>query len=318
MTLIRPSEKVLRATISVLGFPMTVIQAVLSMRSLHKHKAPGEIISIGGRSLHAIVSGRGDSILPTIILESGMGGSALDWSLVQPALAKYTRVVAYDRAGFGWSTQTMEEPTCANYVQDLRRLLAQKKLEPPYLLVGHSFGGLIMRLFASQYPEEVSGLVLVDSTHEKRYIESHFNHSRRQEQLRYQKRLRLGFLLSPIGLTRIMKQHIGTGKLPPAIQNKVTASGYRNHAYKAAYLEFLHTSVSADQIIESSPLRPDMPVMVLTAGRQNEAWKESQRELLQLTDQTRQRIIEDSWHSIPIHKPQAVVQSVLGLLYRAD
>ncbi|MNV87432.1 hypothetical protein D3C71_1815530 [compost metagenome] len=61
-----------------------------------------------------------------------------------------------------------------------------------------------------------------------------------------------------------------------------------------------------------------MPVMVLTAGRQNEAWKESQRELLQLTDETRQTIIEDSWHSIQIHKPQAVVQSVLGLLYRAD
>ncbi|WP_369699121.1 alpha/beta fold hydrolase [Paenibacillus silviterrae] len=145
-------------------------------------------------SYGAILTGTAKNKLPTIILESGMGGSALGWALVQPELSKYTRVLSYDRAGFGWSTETIEKPTCKAYVQDLRDLLTRVKLDPPYILVGHSYGGMIMRLFASEYPEEVVGIVLVDSTHEKRYVGSSLNQRRNEELLRQQNRLRLGYL----------------------------------------------------------------------------------------------------------------------------
>lgn len=269
---------------------------------------------MGTHRLHAIVAGSNTSNLPTVILESGMGGCALDWSLVQPALAKHTKVLSYDRAGFGWSTTPISEPTCEGYLRDLRKLLMQLELEPPYILVGHSYGGMIMRLFASEYPEEVAGIILVDSTHEQRFIESTFIQTRYEERLRHLRRLRMGYLVSPIGLPRLLKQPIGAKRLPPPVQQTVNTLGYRNNAYKAAYLESLCTIESALQLIESEPLASELPVLVLSAGRQNEEWQQSQKKLLQLTAQTRQIIVQDSWHSIQLYQPQAVIDSVLGLL----
>lgn len=270
---------------------------------------------MGTHHLHAIVTGSSSSNLPTILLESGMGGCALDWSLVQPELAKHTKVLSYDRAGFGWSTTPISEPTCEGYLRDLRQLLIQLELEPPYILVGHSYGGMIMRLFASAFPEEVAGIILVDSTHEQRFIESTFNQTRYEERLRHLRRLRLGYLLSPIGLPRLFKQSIGAKRLPPPVQHTVNTLGYRNNAYKAAYLESLCTIESALQLVESEPLASDLPIRVLSAGRQNQEWQESQKRLLQLTAKTRQIIVQDSWHSIQLYQPQAVIDSVLSLLH---
>lgn len=314
MSKINFTESLLRVIISLIGLPFTWIQAALSRNLLYKYKAPGEKISVGSHHLHAIVTGSSTSNLPTILLEAGMGGCALDWSLVQPALAKHTKVLSYDRAGFGWSTTPISEPTCEGYVRDLRELLTQLELEPPYILVGHSYGGMIMRLFASKYPEEVSGIILVDSTHEQRFIESTFNQIRYEERLRHLRRLRMGYLLSPIGLPRLLKQPIGAKRLPPPVQRTVNTLGYRNNAYKAAYLESLCTIESALQLIESEPLVSELPIIVLSAGRQNEDWQQSQKNLLQLTAKTRQIIVTDSWHSIQLYQPQAVIDSVLNLL----
>lgn len=314
MSKINFTESVLRVIISVVGLPFTWIQAALSKYFLHKYKAPGEMIPVGTHHLHAMVTGSNTSNLPTVLLESGMGGCALDWSLVQPALAKHTKVLSYDRAGFGWSTKPISEPTCEGYVRDLRELLTQLKLTPPYILVGHSYGGMIMRLFASKYPEEVAGIILVDSTHEQRFIESTFNQIRYEERLRHLRRLRMGYLLSPIGLPRLFRQPIGAKRLPPPVQQTVKTLGYRNHAYKAAYLEALCTIESALQLIESEPLDSELPVIVLSAGRQTEEWQQSQKKLLQLTAKTRQILVQDSWHSIQLYQPQAVIDSVLSLL----
>lgn len=130
MSQINFTESLLRVIISLIGLPFTWIQAALSKYSLHKYKAPGEMISVGAHHLHAIVTGNDTSKLPTILLEAGMGGCALDWSLVQPECSKHTKVLSYDRAGFGWSTKPIKEPTCEGYVCDLRKLLTQLELEP--------------------------------------------------------------------------------------------------------------------------------------------------------------------------------------------
>jgi pimeloyl-ACP methyl ester carboxylesterase len=313
LTKINATERVLRTTISVIGFPLAFVQTLLSKYAIHKYKRMGKLINIGSHSLHAIVAGQ-DKDGPTVILESGMGGCALDWSLVQPELSKHTKVISYDRAGFGWSTQTIDKPTCENYILDLRELLSRLELKPPYLLVGHSYGGMIMRLFASEFPDEVMGIILVDSTHEKRYLESTSSEKRRIERLNNQKRLRLGYLLSPIAVPRMIKQHIGSKRLPLDIQKKAAALGYRNNAYKAAYLEFLCTIKSAEQLHQSQPLRSDIPILVLTAGKQSEEWKHGQKELLILSKKTQHIIVEDSWHSIQIHNPQVVINSVISLL----
>ncbi|WP_082967573.1 alpha/beta fold hydrolase [Paenibacillus oryzae] len=117
-TMIKVPEKILRSTIAAIGFPLTIFQSFLSKRALYQYKTQGVIINVGNHNLHAVVTGEGEH-QPTVILESGMGGCALDWALVQPSLSRYTKVLSYDRAGFGWSTQTINKPTCENYVTDL-------------------------------------------------------------------------------------------------------------------------------------------------------------------------------------------------------
>lgn len=103
---------------------------------------------------------------PTVILEAGLGGDHTTWALVQPEVAKLSRVCSYDRAGLGQSAPAPVPRTSADVVADLHRLLESAGESAPYLLVGHSFGGLHTRLFAATYPDEVSGMILVDAVHE--------------------------------------------------------------------------------------------------------------------------------------------------------
>ena len=102
---------------------------------------------------------------PTVLFESGMGASCLSWTLVQPAVAEFSRAVSYDRAGHGWSDPAHEPRTARQIAQELRALLDVAGLPGPYVLVAHSFGGYISRAFAHLYRDEVVGTVLVDSIH---------------------------------------------------------------------------------------------------------------------------------------------------------
>jgi pimeloyl-ACP methyl ester carboxylesterase len=123
-------------------------------------------IDVGGYKIFLHCMGTGT---PTVILEAGFDDVADTWSLVQPEVAKFTRACAYDRAGLGQSDPGPEPRDSIQVVKELHTLLINASIEGPYVLVGHSLGGMYMRLFADQYPEEVKGLVLVDSSHIDQY-----------------------------------------------------------------------------------------------------------------------------------------------------
>lgn len=121
-------------------------------------------VDIGGCRLHMLVKGRGN---PVVVLESGLGDTISSWEKVQPEVAKFARVIAYDRAGLGTSDPAVREPrTTAQIARELHTALHKAKLPPPYVLVGHSLGGFHVRLFAHQFPKEVAGLILVDPSAE--------------------------------------------------------------------------------------------------------------------------------------------------------
>jgi pimeloyl-ACP methyl ester carboxylesterase len=120
---------------------------------------PGRLVDVGGRRLHLLESGSSD---PTIVLEAGLMSTVLSWSNLQRELAQSYRVVSYDRAGLGWSDLGPMPRTADRIVDELHTLLQQAAIAPPYLLVGHSFGGLTMPLFAARFPDETAGMVLVD------------------------------------------------------------------------------------------------------------------------------------------------------------
>ena len=124
---------------------------------------PGKLIDLGGYRLHLNCTGNKG---PTVVLIPGAGDFSFDWSLVQPKIAQFARVCSYDRAGFAWSDPGPIPSTMKQEAFELHALLSAAHIKGPYILVGHSLGGLVTRVYASQYPKEVAGIVLIDSTHE--------------------------------------------------------------------------------------------------------------------------------------------------------
>lgn len=121
---------------------------------------PGRLIDLGGYRLHLWCTGRGG---PTVVLVPGIGGLSFGWALVQPAIAKETRVCSCDRGGMAWSDLGPRPRTKTQEAYDLRRLLIKAGEPGPYVLVGQSMGGDVIRLFAADYPSDVAGMILVDS-----------------------------------------------------------------------------------------------------------------------------------------------------------
>jgi pimeloyl-ACP methyl ester carboxylesterase len=136
----------------------------IAQRSLTQAPSPtGRLVDIGGFRLHLHCIGRGT---PTIVLIPGAGDYSFDWALIQPALSKETRTCSYDRAGYAWSDLGPNPRTMRQEAAEVRRLLQKAGIGGPVLLVGHSLGGLIARVYAKEYPEAVTGIALVDPTSE--------------------------------------------------------------------------------------------------------------------------------------------------------
>src|SRR6185503_2974176 len=124
---------------------------------------PGKLVDVGGWRLHLYCTGEARPAQPTVILESGKGDFSVEWSLVQPGVARFARVCSYDRAGDGWSDLGPYPRTLHQVVYELHTLLERAGIQPPLVLVGHSYGGWLVRLYASTYPGEVAGMVLVEA-----------------------------------------------------------------------------------------------------------------------------------------------------------
>ena len=134
-------------------------QAIGAARDRGRFPAPGRMVDIGGRRLHLIESG-GER--PAVILESGISASCLNWTRVRTEVARFTLACAYDRAGLGWSDPADSPRLASRLVDELHALLGAAGIAPPYVLVGHSFGGLLVSMYTVRYPDELAGLVLVD------------------------------------------------------------------------------------------------------------------------------------------------------------
>src|SRR5918994_3815756 len=139
-----------------------IYQAVATQIDQRTYPPPGEMVDVGTHSLHINCLGEGS---PTVILEAANFGMSAHWVRVQQQLAKTTRVCAYDRAGLGWSEAGPEPRDARQISSELRTLLKGANTEGPYVLVGHSYGGLYAQMYAARYPKQVAGMVLVDSTH---------------------------------------------------------------------------------------------------------------------------------------------------------
>ncbi|TMD96717.1 MAG: alpha/beta hydrolase, partial [Chloroflexi bacterium] len=163
----RTRRVLLIVALVIAGLSLTGVlyQTIASAVDASSYPAPGRLIDVGGYRLHLYCTGTGRPGSPTVILDEGQARTSLGWSKVQPGVASFTRVCSYDRAGYGWSDTGPLPRTAGRMVTELHTLLARAGVAGPYVLVGHSYGGLIMQLYTYTYPQQVAGLVLVDSVH---------------------------------------------------------------------------------------------------------------------------------------------------------
>jgi pimeloyl-ACP methyl ester carboxylesterase len=160
-----PSHRDVRISmlVAALACFATVGAAQSPVDSAPPFPQPGRLVDVGGWRLHLNCTGNADKSQPTVILEAGIGDFSVEWSLVQPGVARFAHVCSYDRAGDGWSDLGPHPRTMHQIVYELHTLLDKAGEHPSYVLVGHSYGGWLVRLYQSMYPSDVAGMVLVEA-----------------------------------------------------------------------------------------------------------------------------------------------------------
>ncbi|MDE2665757.1 MAG: alpha/beta hydrolase [Acidobacteriota bacterium] len=281
----------------------TSLQWLLSHLALLRNRPPGEMVVVDGRQVHLLCQGQGS---PAVILESAIPGTSLGWTSVMGDIASFARVCAYDRAGYGWSEAGPEPRTISNIAGELRDLLRTAGVDPPYVLAGHSFGGLVVQFHASRFPDEVAGMVLVDS--------SHPNLARRPGSLDRMGRVAFRLkLLAPLGIARfIIDVPSGNPESRPgsvrAMEKEVLATT-RSFRAMASELEGLRESLN--QAAEDRPRLGRKPLVVLTEGRRRmEFWHAMQEEFTELSDNSEWQVVDGAGHFIHQDEPDMVVDAV--------
>ncbi|QFG00690.1 alpha/beta hydrolase [Psychrobacillus glaciei] len=292
---------IIRNILGVAAFPLTVWN--LAMNQLNKVAPPGQIIQTKHSEVHAIVTGEGEV---TVILEAGLGSVSIDWCYVQPEISKFAKVISYDRGDYGWSRTKRMTLSSLDSVEELKEVLENLNIQPPYILVGHSFGGLSMRLFVSMYPNDVTGLVLVDAVHENQYVTGNQNN-------KFRRLVTFGYATSLMGLPRILKQKVGRKFLVKEYARHLKYIGYTLGAYKSMYREYRDSSISAKQLMEAKPLRDDLSIKVISAENNSEQWKKRQMLLSKLTNKT-EHIQTKTGHSIHLEDPRIVIKCITNLI----
>ncbi|PIG94055.1 alpha/beta hydrolase [Gloeocapsopsis sp. IPPAS B-1203] len=308
--------------IGVVGFGV-IYQALATSRDRRKFPPSGKLIEINGKTWHYQIMGEGHL---TVVVDSGTGGTHLDWQLVQPEVAKFARILTYDRAGYGWSDISSESRTAEQVVSELRQLLREVEIEPPYVLVGMSLSGLFSRLFAYCYPEEVAGMVLVDVAHERMYEETPV------EWVELNQRLERFLthvvpIIARIGLLRLLVAFdslpMAAGlfqKFPPSMQPLAKALYSQTQFGKTFAQESAAVSISMSQVEQARKIKPfpDIPLIVLSSGKPDfditqdvlQKLQELHADLASESPQGIHIIARESGHAIQLDKPELVVDAI--------
>ncbi len=290
------------------------------------------MIEIGGTRLHLIDRGGSG---PPVIFESGVSATCLNWTQVRSEVESFARACTYDRAGLGWSDPANSPRTTATIIDELRALLAAAGIPPPYILAGHSFGGMLLRAYAVKYAKEVAGLVLVDPLCPREWMNATPTQARMLR--RGVKLARRGAVLARIGVVRaslallmaggrfvpktIARLSSGHGesvisrlvgevrKMPPETWPMVRAHWCQPKGFLglAAYLEGLPASAR-----EASALGdPEgIPLTVLSAANSTPEQLEEREAWARRSPRGRHIIARKSGHWIQLDEPELVVEAI--------
>ena len=277
-------------------------QTIATRLDKHRYPPPGKIVNINGHQLHMQAAGTGS---PTVILEAGLGAMSAGWGWIQPEVAKFTRVVSYDRAGLGWSESDNASPAGSHTARQLHDLLQVSGVDGPYVLVGHSMGGLLVRLFADQYPDEVAGMVLIDASHPDQYARSSAIRGHMSSGFQMLKRIPF---LTKLGYVRLTGFFHSQAEGLPARQRREA------EAFLSSYNHFkttLNESLAWDSLcaeVRRARNLGDKPLAVVSAGKDLlPGATDLQDELATLSSDSTHLVVEGATHvTLVTHREHAM------------
>jgi pimeloyl-ACP methyl ester carboxylesterase len=311
-------------------------QAIGVRRHREQFAPPGQLVDVGGHRLHVICRGSGS---PLVVLESGIAASSLSWALVQPEVATFTRVCAYDRAGLAWSDVASCSRTFERIVDELSTVLERLAAGDRYVLVGHSFGSFVIRAYASRHPDKVVGLVLVDPPTEWLAMTP-----QRVRLLRGGRLLsRIGALLAHVGVVRgclallsggapaaprgfvkvfgptaarTLERLVGeVRKLPPEVHPAIQALWCLPKCFHAM-ADHLAVLEREGVLLGAFIPPPEIPVVVISSGNQPSAQIAAHRTLAERSADGRHVIAARSAHWVQFDEPALVVTLIRELVER--
>ena len=307
----------------------------------HRDLPPGRLIDVGGFNLHVDCSGEGR---PTVIFDAALGGSSVGWSLVQPKVAEFARACAYDRAGLGWSEAGPMPRTAGRMADELRALLDRADIEPPYVMVGHSFGTIVARLFAARHRKEVVGLVLVDPAFPEDWFTPNADERRRMR--RGVRLCRYGAGAARLGLAGLVTKLAGGGpeglataaarfvsrrsfareptellspidKLPVDARARLTWMWTQPRFFRALGSQIDSICTSAQELMSAGELLGDLPLAVVSATKPHPHHVMMQERLVAASSRGRRIVAVESGHWVPLEDPPTVVAAVRDVVETA-
>jgi pimeloyl-ACP methyl ester carboxylesterase len=296
---------------------------------------------VGRHRLHVRCEGAGT---PAVILEAGIAASSLTWSRLQPAIARATRVCSYDRAGLAWSESASSPRSIATLVSELHLLLARAAVPPPYVLVGHSFGALVIRAFARAHPREVAGLVFVDPLHPEDWCDPS---PHQRQMLRGAIFLsRVGALLARLGVVRLslallrggahgvprrfsrlfgrqaaalLERMVGeVQKLPEEVLPSVQAHWSSPTAFRGMWQHLAAMPGCSADVARGADAFGNMPLVVLSAGERTARWLAADAALARASSKGRHIVAPHGGHWVHLDHPELVIQAIRDVLDAAS
>jgi len=284
-------------------------EAVAARGDARAFPPPGQLVDVGGYRLHLQCVGLG---APTVVLDAGLGGTSLDWSLVQTEIGQTSRVCAYDRAGMGWSDSGPQPRTPGQIARELHTLLINAGIAGPYVLVGHSLAGKNVRMFALLYPDQVAGMVLIDARSE--YVDARTSPAEDQAfQQMFAAQAGAFRVARGLGLMRLIGAGVvGAPPLSTATRAAMAMIAYAPRSLATGTAEALQRAAD-DAQLAAAPSLGDRPLLVLASEQnmtQTANWADAQRLLAGLSTHSRLIVPAGSGHYIHWDHPAVVIDAV--------
>ncbi len=303
MRLLRLLKRLL-IVVAILACAGAVYQHAANAWYRYHNPPPGQLVDVGGYRMHLDCTGRGS---PTVILESGLADTWLAWYKVQPAISRFTRVCSYDRAGMGWSDPSPKSRDAKTIAGELHTLLHNAKIDPSFVMVGHSLGGFYVRMYANLYPTEVVGMVLIDATHPDQF--ERLPREVRQFNENFLRKLGWKEDTMPFGIPRLMGW---CGNGPPELRPMLRAIDCRLQPWYEHMAEYRAWDINTAQVRAAGTIG-DIPLIVLSEDpgkNTNDTWSALQKDLVHLSTNSSQMIAAGSGHLIQIDRPDVVIAAI--------